>query len=451
MTSNDIRPDFEERVYLERVRIYFHHARGSELRILLATVFIGPTLYFAGVPFSWILIWLVYTGVVAAGTTAIHRLYNRTLLTGENAREWVRARSVQAVALGASLGGAIFLLPPSGSEVAELAMFVILVVAVAQTGTAYTTMPGYTFFLAAASMGLLALSFLRAQDPIHYAFFLMVVVSQVLLLRRLNIVSATTIEGIKTSERLKDEVKRREEAEREAARANAAKSHFLANMSHELRTPMNAVIGFSDALEAGIAGKLSEKQAEYVSDIRNSGKHLLSLINDLLDLSKIEAGMLEIEEEVFDLAEEVDHCLPLLKEQAAKGGVTLAADIPGGLPKLRADRRLVSQMMVNLLSNAVKFTPEGGDVTITAANGASGGIRISVADTGPGIAPEDVDRILLPFEQTQTGRANEGTGLGLPLVKHMAELHGGDLMIASAPGEGTTATISFPPDRTGAR
>ncbi len=167
----------------------------------------------------------------------------------------------------------------------------------------------------------------------------------------------------------------------------------------------------------------------------------------MLDLSRIEAGKFEIVEEEFDLTGEIDRCLPMLENQAEKGGIALGVGTPENLPKLRADRRLVGQMIVNLLSNAVKFTPEGGSISVAAKNGVDGGMAVSVTDTGSGISPKDIHRILLPFEQTQSGRTKEGTGLGLPLVKHMAELHGGSLTIESELGKGTTATIAFPPER----
>jgi two-component system cell cycle sensor histidine kinase PleC len=255
------------------------------------------------------------------------------------------------------------------------------------------------------------------------------------------------------NEQLQTEIHRRHKAEREARiardvalEASSAKSDFLANMSHELRTPMNAVIGFSGALKSGIAGPLNDKQAEYIGDIMNSGEHLLTLINDLLDLSKIEAGKFEVKPESFDLPEQIGRCLPLVRKQAEAGGVAIEFDIPEDMPVLHADRRLVMQVVVNLLSNAIKFTPRGGRVTLTTRHGPTGTVTMSVADTGPGMPPKDIPRVLLPFEQTELGKTKEGTGLGLPLVKRIAELHGGAFALESAPGEGTIATIHFPGD-----
>lgn len=209
---------------------------------------------------------------------------------------------------------------------------------------------------------------------------------------------------------------------------------------------MNAVIGFSDALDSGIAGDLNDKQAEYVQDIRDSGHYLLSLINDLLDLSKIEAGMLELEEEEFYPGDAIARCLRLVEGQAAKAGVKLCAENVDAAPTIRADRRLIGQMILNLLSNAIKFTPADGRVSVTVRL-SDNSIAISIMDTGRGIAPEDIPLVMQPFRQANNSHADEGTGLGLPLVKQMAELHGGDLTIESEPGGGTTATILLPAER----
>ena len=236
----------------------------------------------------------------------------------------------------------------------------------------------------------------------------------------------------------------------ELATANRAKSEFLANMSHELRTPLNAIIGFAEVMRDGHLGKIGNPHhAEYIADIHESGKHLLQLINDILDLSKIEAGKLDLYEEEVDVAEVVDGSLRLVKERAEAGRVALAAELAEPLPKVRADERKLKQIVINLLSNAVKFTPEGGKVTVRAGREADGGFALAVADTGIGIAPEDLPRITLPFVQLDGGlnRKSDGTGLGLALCKAMIEHHGGALAIDSAPGQGTTVTIRLPAER----
>ena len=227
--------------------------------------------------------------------------------------------------------------------------------------------------------------------------------------------------------------------------ANRHKSEFLANMSHELRTPLNAIIGFSEVLRERYFGELTGKQDEYVKDIHASGRHLLSLINDILDLSKIEAGRMELDLADFELAAALENALTLVKERAQRHGIALKLDIAPGLGEMRADERKFKQIMLNLLSNAVKFTPEGGTVSVAAKpNGTA--VEVSVSDTGAGIAPEDQPAVFEEFKQVgrDSARKAEGTGLGLPLTKRFIELHGGEIRLESAPGKGSTFTFTIP-------
>jgi signal transduction histidine kinase len=227
--------------------------------------------------------------------------------------------------------------------------------------------------------------------------------------------------------------------------ADQHKSAFLANMSHELRTPLNAVIGFSEMLSARYFGELTEKQAEYVNDIHGSGKHLLSLINDILDLSKIEAGRTELELADFDLPAALDNALTLVRERAQRGGVALRLEADPRLAAFRGDERKLKQVVLNLLSNAVKFTPSGGSVSV-AAKQIDGAAEIAVRDTGVGIAPADQEAIFEAFRQvgTDVTRKREGTGLGLALARRFVELHGGTIRVASEPGKGSTFTVRLP-------
>jgi PAS domain S-box-containing protein len=238
------------------------------------------------------------------------------------------------------------------------------------------------------------------------------------------------------------------EAKTTAEMASAAKTSFVANMSHELRTPLNAIIGFAEVLAAGYFGALNGKQGEYVRDIKESGNHLLLLINDLLDVAKIEAGKFELQPEAINLAEEIQSCLRLVTSRAIEGGVTLQTRLPDRLPLYRADRRALKQVLLNLLSNAVKFTLPGGTVTVSIAHDDIDGVRISVADTGIGIAPQDLPKVVLPFgtlaRNASLSRRREGTGLGLPLSKSLVEMHGGRLEILSELGRGTIATVRLP-------
>jgi signal transduction histidine kinase len=239
-------------------------------------------------------------------------------------------------------------------------------------------------------------------------------------------------------------------ATRQAELANRSKSDFLANMSHELRTPLNAIIGFAELLQTpGAASIGKDSRRQYIIDIAASGRHLLSLINDLLDLSKIEADELVLREEVFDPAAEIGDCLKFVAERAKQERVTLERDFEDGLPLLEADMRTCKQIVLNLVTNAIKFTESGGRVTVSLRREADSAITLAVADTGIGMEPSEVEVALQPFRQIDSGlaRRHEGTGLGLPLVKALAELHGGRLEIESEPGKGTTATVRFPAAR----
>jgi signal transduction histidine kinase len=236
-----------------------------------------------------------------------------------------------------------------------------------------------------------------------------------------------------------------QEKSRQLEIADQHKSAFLANMSHELRTPLNAVIGFSEMLAARYFGELTAKQAEYVNDIHASGKHLLSLINDILDLSKIEAGRMELELSDFDLPAALDNALTLVRERAQRGGVALRLENDPRLQSYRGDERKLKQVVLNLLSNAVKFTPRGGAVSVVAKQ-VDGNAEIAVSDTGVGIAPADQEAIFEAFRQvgTDVTRKHEGTGLGLALARRFVELHGGTIRVASAPGKGSTFTVRLP-------
>ena len=239
------------------------------------------------------------------------------------------------------------------------------------------------------------------------------------------------------------------EAKNSAEAASRAKSEFLANMSHELRTPLNAIIGFSEILRQEGLGPLGHASyRDYVRDVHESGVHLLKIINDILDLSKIEVGRLTLNEVPIDVRDTVESCLRIVRERTANAGLDLIADFAPDLPTLNADERMVKQVLLNLLSNAIKFTPRGS-VHVTAGVAANDGVYISVIDTGIGIAPEDIEKALMPFVQIDSSlqRKYAGTGLGLPLARSMIEHHGGSFEIASKIGEGTAITVRFPPGR----
>jgi signal transduction histidine kinase len=238
-----------------------------------------------------------------------------------------------------------------------------------------------------------------------------------------------------------------------AALANQAKSQFLATMSHELRTPLNAVIGFSEMMKSEAFGPLGHaRYREYAGDIRSSGAHLLALINDILDLSRLDAGQSELDDEQLDPAELVRESLRMVRGQSASANLTVTEEVAPGLPFLRGDRRRVRQMLVNLLSNAIKFTPAMGRVDVRAFV-RDGELALSVSDTGIGMAPEHIARAFELFGQVDNSlsRKYEGAGLGLPIAKQLIELHGGHLELESELDIGTTVTLLFPADRMSAR
>jgi GAF domain-containing protein len=236
-----------------------------------------------------------------------------------------------------------------------------------------------------------------------------------------------------------------EEKSRQIEAANRHKSEFLANMSHELRTPLNAIIGFSEVLQERFFGELNEKQAEYTDDILTSGRHLLSLINEILDLSKVEAGRMELELATFDIPIAIDNARTFVRERATTHGITIDVTVDERLGDFVGDERKIKQILLNLLSNAVKFTPEGGRIGINARQ-ADGAVEISVTDTGIGIAPEDQPKIFEEFRQVGTDYAHkvEGTGLGLTLAKKFVELHGGKIWVESEVGKGSRFIFTLP-------
>jgi signal transduction histidine kinase len=241
--------------------------------------------------------------------------------------------------------------------------------------------------------------------------------------------------------RMNDELQR---LYQELETASQHKSDFLANMSHELRTPLNAIIGFSQVLREGLFGEINEKQEEYLEDILTSGNHLLALINDILDLSKVEAGQVELQTAPFSLHDALERGVVMVRARALEHGVQVAFASGDGADVVTGDERRISQVIVNLLSNAVKFSPAGGAVDVHASQ-LNGEVHVSVKDAGPGIAPEDHDRIFEAFQQTDAGiQQREGTGLGLALSKRLVELHGGRIWVESEPGQGSTFVFTLP-------
>ena len=240
------------------------------------------------------------------------------------------------------------------------------------------------------------------------------------------------------------------QAKEEAEAANQAKSGFLATMSHELRTPLNAIIGFSEMMLREVLGSLGNEQYRaYVGDIHASGAHLLQIINDILDLSKAESGKIELSEDVFDLRDIMRSVSQLTVARIEKANLSQELDLAENLPPIHGDERKTKQVLLNLITNSIKFTPAGGRITVTGRFDPEEGLAVTVSDTGIGIPEADLERVLKPFEQVDSSlsRQHQGTGLGLPLVKAIMEMHGGSLRLKSTLGAGTAVTVVFPPDR----
>jgi PAS domain S-box-containing protein len=254
-----------------------------------------------------------------------------------------------------------------------------------------------------------------------------------------------TVQDI-TAEMREEQLRRDKDA---AEAMSRTKSQFLANMSHELRTPLNAIIGFAELMGAGVFGPLgNERYRGYANDIRQSAHHLLQLIDDILDLSRAEAGKLTVSDDLIDLGVEIDACVRMLSRRAEESLLGIEVRGTGLRGKLRADKRRVRQILLNLLTNAIKFTPDGGRIVVEVVRRRSGGITLAVEDTGIGMAPADIARAFEPFVQLHRMGHQEGTGLGLPLCQELMKLHDGRLVLTSTPGQGTRVEARFPKSRT---
>ena len=403
-------------------------------------------LWFAGV--------LAGTAFYAAGHYFFMRR-GRTQL--EHADRWVWALSVQSAVFNI-----IWVVPPLffWSECNDLGrMFLLMVYACNMAGAAAITSPCRPYGLPALITSAVAIVLppLLQGGGFYYgiailgagfSFFMAFMAQQVHATARdmlmLREDKNDLIEQLTAAKIESDKARYRAEA------ASHAKSEFLANMSHELRTPLNAILGFSEIMKGEVFGPVGSPQyAEYAGHIHSSGEHLLGLINDVLDLSRIEAGRFVIKAIEIDLKDQIASALNLFAVRAAEGKIDLKRDIESDLPLLIADERAVRQVLLNLISNAVKFTPEDGTVTVFARRNQQGGLDVGVTDTGVGISANDVTYVFEAFGQGQHDISikEKGTGLGLPIVRGLVEAHGGKVSLASELDKGTTVTVSFPRER----
>jgi signal transduction histidine kinase len=362
----------------------------------------------------------------------------------------VEGDQLRVAALHPSVEGGVISNPIHRGWVAGQAVMELRTVHVEDLANAQSEFPlGWEIAVRLGHRTALAMPLLRKGVPIGALFLRRREVRQfsdkeIALLQTFADQAVIAIENVRLFNELQVRNHEVEDKSRQLEVASQHKSEFLANMSHELRTPLNAIIGFSEVLSERMFGDLNEKQEEYLRDIYASGTHLLSLINDILDLSKIEAGRMELELTDFDLPTAIDNALILVRERAGRRRITLESTVDARLGQIRADERKIRQVVLNLLSNAIKFTPEGGRIEVGAVP-KDGFVEVSVSDTGVGIAPEDQEAVFEEFRQVGASAAKqEGTGLGLTLCRKFVELHGGKIWVTSQVGVGSTLTFTIP-------
>ena len=351
----------------------------------------------------------------------------------------------------------LFLLPSRDPGQATLFVFGALLIFMGMTTTVASNMPRAVAaaVLPPAVTSAIAFGMAGSTQAYTMAAFAVIAASYFMLLGfRLNHTALQMLSYRAEKDSLIGELEQAkavsDDSRRRAEEANLAKSRFLATMSHELRTPLNAILGFSEIMQGEVFGPVGNDHYKgYITDIHNSGKHLLNLINEILDLSRIEAGKYELNEEAVTLAHVVEDCRHLIALRARNKTIAIHEHVDAGLPKLWADERALRQVVLNLLSNAVKFTQPGGDVWVRVGRAADGGQFISVRDNGPGIPEEEIPIVLTAFGQGSLAikTAEQGTGLGLPIVQALMQMHGGSLTLRSKLREGTEVVVAFPATR----
>ena len=442
--------------------------------------------FFRNVAPPWILgFWLMLVVMLSAAGSWVWWSHRDESFCREADASVIR-RIVLSAALGGGLWGLFALIVfPATSLPHQVVLALVVGSTAAASLVSLQSIPLASASYILFSLAPLIVSFGRISDPPHWFMTEMLAAFAVVLIALSHNSHAAFLEGVRlrlanaallkrtvvANERLKrnlgeiewsrnrliqqaNDLKKLAQAsaqERQKAEAaNRAKSTFLANMSHELRTPLSAIIGFSEMMQREALGPVgSTRYRAYADDINRSGMHLLDLVNDLLDLSKIEAGKMELSEDLVDVGQLVTDCVVLVRGFAARASTEIAIAKDSRLPAIYADERKLKQILINLLSNAIKFTGSGGTVEVVAAVAASGELEISVRDSGIGIGSQDMAKVFEPFGQvpgTDDGR-RVGTGLGLPLSRKLAQLHGGTLEIESAVGRGTTALLRLPADR----
>ncbi|WP_428696612.1 sensor histidine kinase [Stappia sp.] len=402
--------------------------------------------------------WLTFNIIAHVLLLMACRRFDREVPVDDDLRRWRRQMISGDMLYGLTWAG-FFLLQSTapGHDGSEIFQFATMLIVIAMLTMLSASQPKALLAGTLPITLAIVVSFLNQQSAIHYAMMAMAIGAQgffLMLGNQLHISTVTMLEFRAEKDHLIAELEQAnaisDEARRRAEEANLAKSRFLATMSHELRTPLNAILGFSEVMKNQLLGALDNPTyRDYAADIHNSGQHLLNLINEILDLSRIEAGRYELSEEAVPLAELLEDCKHMMAIRAKKKHISIVETYEADLPKLWADERAVRQMILNLMSNAVKFTPTGGEVQIKAGWTAGGGQYISIRDNGPGIPEDEIPIVMQAFGQGAIAikSAEDGTGLGLPIVQALVQMHGGKLELRSKLREGTEVIVTFPASR----
>jgi len=452
--TND--PDREAAQTLGLMRLFAQTNRDASpaMGLVALTVGVAATLW---VPTPYVIAW---TSSVCLALALLLWFSIQFLAAGapeKSARLWRTKLVVAQTLVGVSWAFLVAMLLRSHDEQARTFVLVVLMMIAAMTAMVASALPsavagGLAPVTAATMLVIGPTGFL--QTAVSTALSVIILIYFVLLANRLHRSSINGLYFQAEKDSLIAELEQAklnsDEARRRAEEASLAKSRFLASMSHELRTPLNAILGFSEVMKAELFGKhVVTAYKDYAGDIHGSGQHLLALINEILDLSRVEAGRYELREESVAIGHVVGDCIRLLSMRARNRGIETSTEIDKALPRIWADERAVRQIALNLLSNAIKFTPTGGSIAIKAGWTDNGGQYFSVRDTGPGIPEDEIPTVLATFGRGSLAlkNAEEGTGLGLPIVKGLVELHGGEFKLESKVREGTIVTVSFPPER----
>ena len=429
---------------------------GASLTLpLLAIIIAMASIFWA--PTTEIVLWLASVLIAKGILLTLCRQFARQPRIDAKLREWRNKLTAAEFLYGVTWAGLAFMTVTGDDPSAHMFVFASTVVVISMRMMFASTVMPIVYAGTIPMTAALVVRFMLLDMPFYWAMACMAIGMHIYFLFMMRGVNSTVITmleyraekdaligELEQSKTVSDEARHRAEA------ANVAKSRFLATMSHELRTPLNAILGFSEVMKSEILGPHSiPTYKEYADDIHQSGEHLLNLINEILDLSRIEAGRYELNEEATALIDIAEDCHRLLKLRAEKKGLTIRHAFAPNLPHLWADERAIRQVCLNLLSNAIKFTPSGGTITLTVGNTTDGGQYLSVKDTGPGIPEEEIPRVLKSFGQGSLAHktAEGGTGLGLPIVMGLVELHGGTFNLQSKLRQGTEVIATLPRKR----